>query len=119
MMIGAHPLDRPRSLHALAYDQIKALLLSGRLSRDRLYSANDFAETLRISRTPVREALLQLAAENYLVFVEGRGVRVRQFTTKEIRDFFETRQLVEPYVLGQIAHALDPHPLEQNLDLMK
>ncbi len=105
-MFDARPLERPESLKELAYKEIKKQVLSGRLDAERLYSAHQFAGILGVSRTPVREALLQLAAEGLLALVDGRGFRIRPFSEKEIRDFFETRRVLETYVVGRLAGRL-------------
>ena len=57
-------LEQPGTLQNQAYERIKTLLISGQLEFDEVYSANHFAEMLGVSRTPIREALLQLTIEN-------------------------------------------------------
>jgi DNA-binding GntR family transcriptional regulator len=100
------PIARPESLKELAYRQIRDRLVSGRLEADAVYSAIQFADGLGVSRTPVREALLQLAAEGFLDVIDGRGFRVRDYTEKEIRDLFETRRLIETYAVERAAEGL-------------
>jgi DNA-binding GntR family transcriptional regulator len=115
------PLTRPASLKDAAYRQIKDLLLAGKLARDHLYSAQYFAEMLGVSRTPVREALLQLANEGLLTCLDVRGFKIREFTAKEIQDVTETRALIETHVIGQVAAempASDVRQLEQCLKSM-
>ena len=117
-MIDAKPIERSGSLKDRAYHEIKRQLLGGGLERDSVYSANQFAEILGISRTPAREALLQLVAEGHLVPVENQGFRIKEYSEKEIRDFFEARRLVETYVAERVAGTLDPDQLahiDQNL----
>jgi len=99
-------LKRPETLKYQAQEQIKMLMVTGRLEAERVYSANHFAKVLGVSRTPTREALLELTAEGYFVSLLGRGFRIRQFTEKEIVDFFETRRLIETYVMGRIGERL-------------
>src|SRR5687767_2401156 len=105
-MLDVPPIDRPQSLKDLAYKQIRSLLLRGQMDPDSVYSANQFAETLGVSRTPVREALLQLVAEGFLAVVEQRGFRLRRFTEKEIRELFETRRLIETYAAEKLTGTL-------------
>jgi DNA-binding GntR family transcriptional regulator len=115
------PIERHGSLKDAAYRQIKELLLSGRLDHGRLYSAQYFAEMLGVSRTPVREALLQLTGEGSLVCLDVRGFKVREFTDKEVRDVFETRQVIEAHVFGQLVDnqcADDIRDLERSLKAM-
>jgi DNA-binding GntR family transcriptional regulator len=110
-MLSVKPIERPGSLKDLAYQEIKRQLLAGGLRRELVYSANQFAEILGISRTPAREALLQLVAEGHLVPVENQGFRIKEYSEKEIRDFFEARRLVETYVVERVAGSLTPEQL--------
>lgn len=115
------PLERPGSLKDAAYRQVKSLLLAGQLQRERLYSAQFFAEMLGVSRTPVREALLQLASEGFLICLDVRGFKIKEFTDKEIRDVFETRELIESHVLKRLADDLpadDLRLMERSLKAM-
>jgi DNA-binding GntR family transcriptional regulator len=112
-MFKARPLERPDRLKDLAYREIRKQILSGGLDPARLYSAHQFAAILGVSRTPVREALLELAAEGLLALEDGRGFRLRPSSEKEIRDFFETRRVLETYVVGRLAGRLPPGHLRE------
>src|SRR6516165_9949921 len=89
---------RRGSLKDLAYQEIKELLVSGQLKPDRLYSAQHFAQLLGVSRTPVREALLRLANEGFLVCREVKGFQIKEFSRKEVQDVLETRAVIETHV---------------------
>jgi DNA-binding GntR family transcriptional regulator len=105
------PIARPESLKELAYRQIRDRLVSGRLEARSVYSAIQFADGLGVSRTPVREALLQLAAEGFLDVIDGRGFRVRDHSEKEIRDLFETRRLIEAHVVERAVEGVSAEEL--------
>lgn len=114
-------LEPPGTLQNLAYERIKTLLVNGQLEFDEVYSANQFAEILGVSRTPIREALLQLTAEGFFISLRGRGFKIKEFSEKEIRDFFETRKMIESYVIEQLVEAVteeDLEPLEDSLERM-
>jgi DNA-binding GntR family transcriptional regulator len=117
----ATPIDRPSSLKDSAYRAIKDQLVTGVLEHETIYSAQHFAAMLGVSRTPVREALLQLAGEGFLVCLEARGFKIKQFSPGEIRDVFETRQMIEAFVVRQLLDRLTPEdlrPLKENLRAM-
>jgi len=57
-----------------AVEWIMELMASGQMKADEVYSANHFAKALGISRTPAREALLQLTSEGY--FIGGETLHV-------------------------------------------
>lgn len=80
-------------------DQVYALLRSrmrlGEIGfEDRLVD-HEIAAELKVSRMPVREALLQLKNEG-LVQGTSRGFILRQFTPTDIAQIFEIRILLEP-----------------------
>ena len=105
-MLDVPRLRRPNGLKDLAYDQLRSLILRGQLAPDTVYSAAQFAETLGVSRTPVREALLQLVSEGFLTVIKQEGYTLRRFTEKEIRELFEARRLIETYVAEQLTGKL-------------
>jgi len=112
-MEGIEKIERPGTLQTIVYERIKGLLLNGQLELDEIYSANQFAETLGVSRTPVREALLQLATEGSLISIAGRGFKIREFSRKEIRDFFETRRMIETYVIERTVVMMTEQDLKE------
>lgn len=117
--LGEERIKQPETLQKIAYDKIKGLLTSGQMELDQVYSANKFAEILGVSRTPIREALLQLTSEGLLLSLGRRGFKVKEFTPKEIRDFFETRKLIEPFVIEQLCGKLSRQELEPLSDCLK
>jgi len=120
-MIHVRPLKRSQSLKDMAYGQVKGLLRAGKMGGDTIFSANQLADNLGVSRTPVREALLQLSAEGFLTALGSKGFRVRQFTHKEIADTFEAREAIESWVVQQLAGRkdFDSAPLAQALVQME
>jgi len=112
-------IERPGTLQALAYDRIKDLFISGQLEQDTIYSANQFAEILGVSRTPVREALLQLTTEGLLNLVQGRGFKIRKFSKKEIRDWFELRKMIESYLIERFVQVMRIQDLKVMEDSLK
>jgi len=114
-------LKRPDTLKFQAVEWIMELMTTGQLKADEVYSANHFAKVLGISRTPAREALLQLTSEGYFISLLGRGFKIRQFTQKEIIDVFETRKLIETYIIEHLGNLLTEdfsQILEDNLKRM-
>ena len=112
-------IERPGTLQALAYDKIKGLMIAGELDFDSIYSANQFAEILGVSRTPVREALLQLNAEGLLTSMQGRGFKIKKFSENRIKEFFETRQMIESYIIERLVNSTADQDLEELDDSMK
>jgi DNA-binding GntR family transcriptional regulator len=60
----------------------------------------ELAEQLGVSRTPVREALRQLAAEALVELPPNRGARVASWSSDELEGVFELRSTLEPRLTG-------------------
>lgn len=102
-------LVRPESLHVQAYEHIKAAIIAGEIESDHLYSVNQFAALLGVSRTPVREALLLLEQQGLLIMDRNRGFRVRPLTDSDIREIIKLRHMLEIPAMQELAE-LQPRP---------
>ncbi len=114
-------IEKPETLNQIAYKIIRDQILSGELDRGVYYSANRFSKILGISRTPIREALLQLTNEGFLIATDKKGFMIRQFTERDIKDFFELRSIIEPFVASRLVGKLKKDELDsltKILDLM-
>lgn len=101
---GPLPL-RPNSLREQIREQIRRQLQHGEIgTEDRLVDV-EIANRLGVSRMPVREALLQLVNEGYLVGTT-RGFVVPKLTLQDITDIFEVRKLLEPRAAANAARHL-------------
>jgi len=69
----------------------------------RLYPER-IAEQLGVSMTPVREALMQLAADGFVEGVQRRGFHVRTPDSKQFTDIWQVRQGLE-LTAGELAIA--------------
>lgn len=93
------------------FTSIRTAIIVGELKPGQPLRDRVLAETLGVSRTPVREALHRLVHAG-LVEVSGRsGWTVAPFTTQDIHELFELRRTLEP--LG-INH-LEAEPAEQTI----
>src|SRR3954454_9384074 len=98
-------LPRGRTASQRAYDYVKARLLDGRFAGGTLLSENDIAHRLEVSRTPVRQAFVQLEAEGLLELYPRRGALVVPISPSEADDVLEARMLIEQHAARRAAHA--------------
>jgi len=88
-------LSRPRSLSEMVLDQLRELIVTGRLALGEQLSEGALAEQLGVSRTPVREAFLRLETENMVEVRPQRGTFVFYYDAKQLRDISELRGILE------------------------
>jgi DNA-binding GntR family transcriptional regulator len=91
------------SIRERAYLHIQKLLLSGKLAAGSSVSEQMLAKDLGSSRTPVREAMNQLAAEGLLEQSPNGGMVVAQLGREDIIELYELREALEVYAAGKIA----------------
>jgi DNA-binding GntR family transcriptional regulator len=112
-MKGVLPISRTKSLKEKAYDILKELILTGRLEQGKLHNEKRLAEVLGVSRTPVREALLELSREGMVSFVPSKGVKVLKITPKQVQEVFELRRIIEGYIIKSVSKQLTPADLKK------
>lgn len=104
-------LDRPESLARRAYAALRNAIKDRAIVAGVLYSEIQLAEELKISRTPVREALIELSREGIIEIVPQRGFRVRTISAEEEREVFDLRGSIESYVVRRLAKEARPEDL--------
>jgi DNA-binding GntR family transcriptional regulator len=82
-------------------DEIAAVLeeaiLKGELSPGEVLRQDRLSAEFGVSRTPIREALRQLAALGLVSLIANRGARVRSLTSEDIRETYILRAALEGY----------------------
>ena len=79
----------PGLLRTAVYERILSDLQQGAIAPGETISLNKLAETLNISKTPLRDALLELQAEGFVTLYPQRGVMVNALS--EVRSARFTR----------------------------
>jgi len=92
------PIPR-QSLAAAVVERLREQILNGELHEGQQLRQDAIAAEFQISRIPVREALSHLAAEGLITIVANRGAVVSSLAPEEIEQLFETRAVLECYML--------------------
>ncbi len=87
----------PSAAKDRALDYVKAKVLTGAFRGGELISEGEVATALGMSRTPVREAFLQLEAAGLLRLYPKRGALVVPVSPDEVRAVLEARLLLEEF----------------------
>jgi DNA-binding GntR family transcriptional regulator len=85
------------TLKEQVYNIIKNDILNGVIKPGSWLQENELASQLKVSRSPIREALKELAGEGLLDNIPNKGVFVKELTRKDIIDIFELRIILEKY----------------------
>jgi DNA-binding GntR family transcriptional regulator len=85
-----------------ALDYVKTRVLTGAFPGGELISEGEVATALGMSRTPVREAFLQLEAAGLLRLYPQRGALVVPVSPEEVRAVMEARLVLEQFASGAL-----------------
>ncbi|MEU0953842.1 GntR family transcriptional regulator [Streptomyces niveus] len=86
-----------------AYAFLKENVLTDPDRQGEFLSEQELADRIGVSRTPIREALLLLAAEDLVRLVPKRGAQIVPLSGREISEVMELRGMVERYAAEQVA----------------
>lgn len=100
------PLQR-QTLSADVYDQLKDLLMSGKMMPGQQLSLRSTAEALKVSVMPVREATQRLVAEKALEIGTSRIIRVPTMTVAQFREITSIRINLEGFAVEQACSHLN------------
>jgi DNA-binding GntR family transcriptional regulator len=107
-----------RSLGEYVYENLKQAIVQGDMAAGSRVVESRVAEAMKISRTPVREAIHKLEREGFLKRSPAGGLSVAGLSRAEIREVFEIRSVLESYAarLAAARHqGRDLSPLEDKI----
>ncbi len=96
-----------------AYEAIRGRILSGEFPAGTHLKEERLAEVCGVSRTPIRDALRTLAAEDYVRVVPNRGTFVSEFSDSDIEDIFVLRSMLEGYAARMAAQRATPEQINE------
>ena len=87
------------SLSDKVYRRLLGDIVSGKIPAGEKVGEEAAAAKLKVSRTPVREAIHRLTAEGLIERIPRCGCRVKKTNSDYIRNIFECRMLLECHAL--------------------
>jgi DNA-binding GntR family transcriptional regulator len=103
----------------IAYERLKDALQHADLEPGQPLSETRLSTALGISRTPVREALHQLAQEGLVQVIPGRAVTVAAPSVRSIMDVVHMRLLLEPELVRLATDAATETEVEALVDTIE
>lgn len=92
------PENENQPLYKIVYNKLREAILNGQLAPGTKLVEQAISSKMQISKTPVREAIRELAQEGLISFKARHGITVIDFTEKDIKELVTLRAALE--VLG-------------------
>lgn len=110
-------MDSYKSLKDVVYHYISEKISDGSLLPETKINEKMIIDDLDISRTPVREAMIQLAAEGYLENIPRKGFVVKQVDTTKAKEIYKILGVLEGYAAREAVENMDGNDLAVMQDL--
>lgn len=101
------------SISEQIYLTLKREIIAGELQPGTRLIVLDIAGKFQVSQAPVREALERMKQEGLINGIPNKGSVVSNITSKEIRDIFVLREIIEGYAVRTSMPTLSEDDYEQ------
>jgi len=110
--LASGPPEKARAADR-AYEDIRRRIIDGSLESGDFLVEQDLAESIGVSRTPVRDALRRLESEGLVQMSGYKRAMVRDFTEEEVEECFELRAVFESFAAAKAATRMTPEGLDE------
>lgn len=112
--VSAVPLGKSaKSLPAQLADIVLAEVMTGKLAPGDRLKEEALAQQHAVSRATVREALIELEKQGYVVRIPRSGARVAEYSQADVSYIFEIRAALLGVAAGRCARLNDPAMLAE------
>jgi DNA-binding GntR family transcriptional regulator len=100
------PTNPHQLLRTQVYEYLREALRRGDIRPGMFISINQLVKELGMSRTPLRDALLQLQTEGFVTFLPQRGIRINEITDQDLVDIYEMLGALDSRALLSVGEQL-------------
>jgi len=98
--MAGEPLLQIQSLKQQVYEYLRERMRTGEISPGSEINLDETSRKLGVSRTPLRDALLQLEMEGFVTIFPRRGVVVNTLSLRDVRNTYEIIGALESAALA-------------------
>ena len=106
-------MQEHKPLRELVYEELRMLIMTGQIKPGTRMMEIDLAESMGVSRTPVREAIRQLEKDNLVTIEPRRGAYVSDISAKDMEDMLFVREPLEGLATYLAAQNMTDDGLEE------
>jgi DNA-binding GntR family transcriptional regulator len=102
-----------QSLREQIYLYLRDQMQTGKLAPGATLNLNEISQQLGISKTPLRDALIQLETEGFVTILPRRGVMVNKLALEDVREFYDILGALEASVVLDVFHQIKPEHIRK------
>lgn len=112
---GGASAFRDTSRGEYVYQELRSAIAQGKYRQGERIREEDIAQSMGVSRTPVREALRRLQTRGLLELAAGRGLVVAELSRQQVLELYAMRELLE----GAAARLAAQHATETEINYLR
>ena len=101
------------TLKDLVYEYITTHIIKGDLQPNQKISESEICETLGVSRTPVREALIHLSSEGVLQNIPHKGFIIKPLNEEQAAELYEVIGVLDGLAASMACDNLDEETIRE------
>jgi len=101
----------PETLGQSIYNCLKKAIIENKIKPNQKINETEIAESFKVSRTPVREALVRLEAEGFATITSHRDVVVKEVSYGELAELFQVIGILDCLAATLVFDKIDPKEL--------
>jgi DNA-binding GntR family transcriptional regulator len=105
--------QKPKLLKNWAYETIKSWILNHEIKPHQQLKVETLSEKMKVSRTPIRGALLKLESDGLISTLPQVGFFVKGITIDDLIELFELREITESYAAEKAASVISKDELSE------
>jgi DNA-binding GntR family transcriptional regulator len=98
-VMGLKITSAPKSVKQMAYESLRAAIMDNTLRPGQELTEKSLAAEFGVSRTPIREAFLELARQGLVRLEPRRGACVAEISVRYVHEVYELREILERYAI--------------------
>jgi len=88
-----------KPLRDVVYESLRTTIITGKIPVGERIIEKEYADKLKISRTPIREALKKLQSEELVEYIPKYGVVVKTVTKDDALEVYKIREALEILII--------------------
>jgi DNA-binding GntR family transcriptional regulator len=96
------------NLSDYVYNEITEEIVSGLITQDSILNESALIDKLKVSKTPIREALVRLCNEDVLISIPRFGYQLKAISHDYFKGIIRFREIVEPHYLNLYFDSIKP-----------
>lgn len=106
-------MSNVKPIRDIVYEYLRKAVMEGELKPGERIIEKEYAEKMKISRTPIREALRKLESEGFVEYIPRKGVVVKGFSINDIVEIYAIRKSLEGLAMRYVIENISEQEIER------